>query len=97
MKIVNNKSNKQESSAEIKHLSRGEKYEKFKKYAKLRVRNAVKSLRILGNLSNKSHYYYEEKDIRKIFNMVQNSLSKSKKKFTYGKREGIDDVDELFD
>lgn len=42
------------------------KREKFVTLAEKRTINAIKAVRIIGKLGNKSHYEYDEKDVRKI-------------------------------
>jgi hypothetical protein len=55
--------------------------EKFVRLAMKRVSNALKAIRLIGNLSNKSNYDYNEADVQKIFKALQDELSASRKKF----------------
>jgi hypothetical protein len=41
--------------------------DKFKRLAVKRVNNAIKHIRLIGNLSNASNYSYTEQDVKKIF------------------------------
>ncbi len=43
-----------------------EKREKFVQLAQSRTVNAIKAIRVIGKLGNKSHYEYDEKDVKKI-------------------------------
>ena len=58
------------------------KSEKFKRLAELRVNNALKSIQLIGNLSNKSVYQYDPSDARKIIRVLKNSITKLEKDFT---------------
>ena len=42
------------------------KREKFVSLAEKRTINAIKAIRVIGKLGNRSHYAYDEADIRKI-------------------------------
>tara|TARA_B100000989_G_scaffold56868_1_gene38499 strand:+ start:2893 stop:3117 length:225 start_codon:yes stop_codon:yes gene_type:complete len=55
--------------------------EKFKKLATARVNKAIKLLRLIGNLSNKSHYNYTTKDSKRIIDALQSEVSTIKAKF----------------
>jgi len=39
----------------------------FKRLATKRVNNAIKHIRLIGNLSNRSNYSYSDKQVRAIF------------------------------
>lgn len=43
-----------------------EKREKFVQLAQSRTVNAIKAIRVIGKLGNKSHYEYDERDVKKI-------------------------------
>jgi hypothetical protein len=53
----------------------------FKRLAANRTNNAIKNIRLLGNLSNKHNYAYTEDDFKRIFNSVDNELKLAKSKF----------------
>jgi hypothetical protein len=42
------------------------KREKFVRLAESRTRNALQSIRVIGNLSNRSAYDFDENDVKKI-------------------------------
>ena len=65
--------------------------EKFVNLAEKRVTKAIKNLRLIGNLSNKSNYSYDEKDVKKIIGALDSEIKKLKQKFTSG--SNADDVE----
>ncbi len=60
---------------------RQEDREKFVRLANKRVSNALKSIQLIGNLSNRSNYDYSEEDVQKIFRALQDELGACRKKF----------------
>jgi transcription elongation GreA/GreB family factor len=65
--------------------------EKFIKLAESRVVKAIKDIRLIGNLSNKSNYSYDENDVKKIISALETEIKLLKKKFSQneGKKEVI--------
>lgn len=59
---------------------------KFQMLAERRVNNAIKNLRLVGNLSNKNNYHYTDDDIRKIMNALDGELKDLRSKFAKSKR-----------
>ncbi len=57
------------------------KRENFIRLAESRVTRAIESLRIIGNLSNRSNYEYDEDDVKKIINTLQEELNSLKNQF----------------
>jgi ABC-type Fe3+-hydroxamate transport system substrate-binding protein len=55
--------------------------ENFVRLAEARTNKALKMLSIIGNLSNKSNYQYDKKDVEKIFNALQSELERNRKRF----------------
>lgn len=55
---------------------------KFVELAESRVNRAIKDIRLIGNLSNRSAYAYDEDDIRKIFRALQKELDGAKTRFS---------------
>lgn len=49
----------------VKELG-SEKREKFVQIAESRTINAIRAIRVIGKLGNKSHYQYDEADVKKI-------------------------------
>ena len=65
--------------------------QKFKRLAPKRLENAVKSLRLIGNLSNKSHYLYSKDDANLIIRTLKEEIDVEKIDFFQGS------VSETFD
>lgn len=58
------------------------KRERFQKVAENRTNRILETLRLLGNCSNRSNYEYNDEDIVKIFNTIENELKITKFKFS---------------
>ena len=58
-----------------------DKRDKFIELANNRVNRAIKDLRLIGNLSNRSAYEYTEEDIRKIFRALQREVEAARSRF----------------
>ncbi|MDO9014733.1 MAG: hypothetical protein Q7U84_08165 [Polynucleobacter sp.] len=54
---------------------------KFVELAEKRVTRAIKDIRLIGNLSNRSNYTYSEEDVRKIIRTLRNELDALKARF----------------
>ena len=67
-----------------------DKRAKFVELAESRVNRAIKELRLIGNLSNRSAYEFTDEDIRKIFRALQKELDSSKGRFLRGDKAGDD-------
>jgi len=63
------------------------KRENFVRLAEARVTRAIESLRVIGNLSNRSNYEYTEEDVNKIITTLQNELKTLKGQF--GSKRGV--------
>ena len=57
------------------------KEETFKKLAEIRVNNAIKAMKLLGNLANKSNYSYDESQVKKILAALGSELTSLKATF----------------
>lgn len=64
-----------------------DKRAKFVELAESRVTRAIKDIRLIGNLSNRSAYAYGEDDVTKIFRALQRELDAAKGRFS-DRREG---------
>ena len=62
---------------------------RFERLAERRVTEALRRLRLIGNLSNKQVYEYSEQHIRQIFEALDSELRRTKARFRHG-----DDSDE---
>jgi len=57
------------------------KREKFQVLAEKRMTNALHNIKLVGNLSNRSAYKYDEKDVRKIVKALEDAISELKQRF----------------
>ena len=55
--------------------------EKFVELAEKRVRRAIKDIRLIGNLSNRSNYSYTDDDARKIYKALKGAIDEVKARF----------------
>ena len=51
-----------------------ERRAKFVELAQSRTVNAIRAIRVIGKLANKSHYDYDEADVRKIVEALSGEL-----------------------
>ncbi len=63
-------------------ISNETKESAFRRLASKRLNKAVKSLRLIGNLSNKNNYGYRKSDVKIIFSALEKELRMSKMKFS---------------
>lgn len=57
---------------------------KFVKLAEARVNRAIQDMRLIGNLSNRNAYEFDDDDVRKIFRALQKAFDAAKLKFGNG-------------
>lgn len=57
------------------------KRDKFVRLAEKRTSNALRTIRLIGNLSNKTHYDYREGDIKKILSALTKEIDDLKRRF----------------
>ena len=57
------------------------KRENFIRLAEGRVTRAIDSIRVIGNLSNRSNYEYTEEDSKKIIDALQGEINALKVQF----------------
>ena len=57
------------------------KRENFIRLAESRVNKALNDIRLIGNLSNKNNYDYEQADVNKIISTLEQEVRSVKKKF----------------
>jgi uncharacterized protein YceH (UPF0502 family) len=57
------------------------KREKFVRLAESRTANAMRAIRVIGNLSNRSHYEFSDADIRKIVAALSGEVDSLKRRF----------------
>ena len=65
-----------------------EKREKFVRLAEQRVNRALREIRLIGNLANKSAYTSTEEDVKKIFRVLQKELDAARARFGEGDAGG---------
>jgi len=71
------------------HRSGESKADRFTRLAQARTTNVLRSIRILGNLSNTSNYSYTPEQVRKIFAAVRAQLDNAESKFEAGARKSV--------
>lgn len=67
---------------------RNDDRDKFVRLANKRVNNVIKSIQLIGNLSNRSNYSYHPDDVQKIFKALQEELAACKRKFDLAQKKG---------
>jgi hypothetical protein len=58
-----------------------DKRKKFVELAEARVNRAIKDIRLIGNLANKSAYEYTDEDSKRIFRALQKELEAARSRF----------------
>lgn len=72
---------KRKKITEKSKLLKSVKNYKFSKLASKRLPKAQTAIRLIGNLSNRSSYRYEEKEVQKIFKDLSKAMRELRKKF----------------
>lgn len=67
------------------------KREDFVRLAEGRVNRAIKDIRLISNLSNRSAYSYSDEDVKKIFRTLQRELELARSRFGDGNSSGSND------
>ena len=62
-------------------MARAADRKKFVELAEKRVQRAIKDIKLIGNLSNRSNYSYTDKDVKKIYSALKKSLDEMKARF----------------
>ena len=57
---------------------------RFKILAEKRINKALKDIKLIGNLSNKSNYAYSQADANKIYSALKKALDTMKSRFDAG-------------
>lgn len=55
--------------------------QRFIRLAESRVNKLIKTIRLLGNLSNKSNYSFTDNDVEKIFGAIEKELRQAKARY----------------
>ena len=58
-----------------------DKRKKFIELTEKRVTKTLDSIRLIGNLSDKRYYDYDEKDIKQVFNALSKEIQAAKNRF----------------
>lgn len=64
------------------------KQEKFRQLAEKRTNKALDTIRLIGNLSNKQTYAYDEAQVRKIVKALKDAVSEVESRFGTSSRAG---------
>ena len=64
-----------------RRLAKPDRRQKFVELAEKRVSKALKDLKLIGNLSNKSNYSYTDQDVAKIYRALKPALDEMKGRF----------------
>jgi hypothetical protein len=59
-----------------------EKRQKFVQLAQSRTVNAIRAIRVIGKLGNRSHYQYDEADVKKIVSALTKEIDALKSRMT---------------
>lgn len=62
-------------------MARDSDHQKFRSLAELRVNKARNYIRLIGNLSNRSNYYYTDEEVQQIYRALRKSLDEMKARF----------------
>ena len=62
-------------------MTKGSGRERFVELAEKRVSRAIKILRLVGNLSNRSNYSYTEQEAKKIIRVLEGEIRILKRQF----------------
>lgn len=67
-------------------VGEGKKHAKFRELAEKRTNKALEAVRLIGNLSNRQTYVYEDAEVRKIIKALRDAVSEVEARF--GKAAG---------
>lgn len=67
------------------------KTDKFVVIAEKRVNNAIKAIRLIGNLSNTNNYSYSDEQIKLIFKALESELKHARLRFSTEVKKGTPD------
>lgn len=62
---------------------------RFRRLATARTNEILNRLKILGNCANRQLYYYTEKDVDKIFSVIDKRVKEVRAKFHFGKNDNF--------
>jgi hypothetical protein len=67
---------------ESSHRDTSEKRQKFVQLAESRTVNAIRAIRVIGKLGNRSHYQYDDADVKKIVSALTKEIDALKARMT---------------
>lgn len=56
-------------------------HDKFRRLAEKRVVRTIKDIRLIGNLSNRSNYKYDQAEVDKIFRVLEREMKQARARF----------------
>ena len=71
----------------MEYQKEGKSRAKFVELAENRVARAIKNIRLIGNLANKSNYSYTPEDSKKIIKILREEIDALKARFDAGSSE----------
>ncbi len=63
------------------NMEKTTKHKNFKRIAEARTEKVLDMLDLIGNLSNSSFYEYDEKEVKAIFDAIEEAVKENKLKF----------------
>lgn len=66
----------------IENMSKESPAEKFKRIGERRVNRAIKDLRAIGNLANRSNYVYTDEQVKKIVRTLKKEIAHLQSRFS---------------
>ena len=72
----------------VRKMAREVDRKKFVDLAEKRVKRAIKDIKLIGNLSNRSNYNYTQEDAQKIYKALKSAVEDVKARFD---RQGDED------
>ena len=70
-------------------MENNKRHDKFIRLSKARKDKIIKTLELLGNLSNKSSYSYSSKEIEEIYNEIRKACQVSKSRYKFKKTKSL--------
>ena len=67
------------------------KREKFIELAEKRVNTAIKTMRLIGNLSNRNNYDYDDALVKEVISVLERELQDLKRRFSPEKTGDVRD------
>lgn len=80
-----------DNSSHRSHKNQSGKREKFVSLAESRTKNAIKAIRVIGKLGNKSAYEFDDADVNKINKALANEIDALRARMSStGSKETVD-------